>query len=105
MPIHPARVARELRETIDPDVTIVIDSFTMSGWISQYFHARFPGQILDAGPLAPVGHGVSMAIGAQLAHRESRSCSSSATAVTRPRIGVPALFWALVAARLGPIFG
>jgi acetolactate synthase-1/2/3 large subunit len=67
IPIHPARVARELCETIDPDATIVIDSFTMSGWISQWFHARFPGQILDAGPLAPVGHGVGMAIGAQLA--------------------------------------
>ena len=67
MPVHPARVARELRETIDPDATVVIDSFTMSGWISQFFHARFPGQILDAGPLAPVGHGVGMAIGAQLA--------------------------------------
>jgi acetolactate synthase-1/2/3 large subunit len=66
-PIHPARVARELCEVIDPDATIVIDSFTMSGWMSQWFHARFPGQILDAGPLAPVGHGVGMAIGAQLA--------------------------------------
>src|SRR6202008_2280872 len=66
-PIHPARVARELCEVIDPDATIVIDSFTMSGWMSQWFRARFPGQILDAGPLAPVGHGVGMAIGAQLA--------------------------------------
>ena len=66
-PIHPARVAREICEVIDPDATIVIDSFTMSGWISQWFQARFPGQILDAGPLAPVGHGVGMAIGAQLA--------------------------------------
>jgi acetolactate synthase-1/2/3 large subunit len=53
-PIHPARVARELCEVIDPDATIVIDSFTMSGWMSQWFRARFPGQILDAGPLAPV---------------------------------------------------
>ncbi|MBV8134298.1 MAG: thiamine pyrophosphate-binding protein, partial [Deltaproteobacteria bacterium] len=33
-PIHPARVARELCEVIDPDATIVIDSFTMSGWMS-----------------------------------------------------------------------
>jgi acetolactate synthase-1/2/3 large subunit len=66
-PIHPARVARELWEAVDPDATIVIDSFTMSGWMSQWFRARFPGQILDAGPLAPVGHGVGMAIGAQLA--------------------------------------
>lgn len=66
-PIHPSRVARELCEVIDSDATIVIDSFTMSGWIAQCFRARFPGQILDAGPLAPVGHGVGMAIGAQLA--------------------------------------
>ena len=67
MPIHPARIARELCEVIDRDATLVIDSFTMSGWMSQWFRARFPGQILDAGPLAPVGHGVGMAIGAQLA--------------------------------------
>jgi acetolactate synthase-1/2/3 large subunit len=67
IPIHPARVAREICEVIDPDATIVIDSFTMSGWMSQWFHARFAGQILDAGPLAPVGHGVGMSIGAQLA--------------------------------------
>jgi acetolactate synthase I/II/III large subunit len=66
-PIHPARIARELCDVIDPDATIVIDSFTLSGWISQSFLARFPGQILDAGPLAPVGHGIGMAIGAQLA--------------------------------------
>jgi acetolactate synthase I/II/III large subunit len=71
-PIHPARVARELCEVIDPDATIVIDSFTMSGWMSQWFRARFPGQILDAGPLAPVGHGVGMAIGAQLARPEKQ---------------------------------
>jgi acetolactate synthase-1/2/3 large subunit len=67
VPVHPAWVASELCHAIDPDATIVIDSFTMSGWISQSLHARFPGQILDAGPLAPVGHGVGMAIGAQLA--------------------------------------
>ena len=67
LPIHPARIARELSEVVDRDATLVIDSFTMSGWMAQWFRARFPGQILDAGPLAPVGHGVGMAIGAQLA--------------------------------------
>jgi acetolactate synthase I/II/III large subunit len=67
VPIHPARIARDLTEALDRDASIVIDSFTMSGWMSQWFRARFPGQILDAGPLAPVGHGVGMAIGAQLA--------------------------------------
>ncbi len=67
VPIHPDRLAREICEVIDSDATVVIDSFTLSGWMSQWFRARFPGQIVDAGPLAPVGHGVGMAIGAQLA--------------------------------------
>jgi acetolactate synthase-1/2/3 large subunit len=66
-PIHPARLTRELLEVMDRDATLVIDSFTLSGWLSQWFAARYPGQIVDAGPLAPVGHGIGMAIGAQLA--------------------------------------
>jgi acetolactate synthase-1/2/3 large subunit len=66
-PIHPARLTRELLAVIDPDATLVIDSFTLSGWLSQWFAARFPGQVIDAGPLAPVGHGIGMGIGAQLA--------------------------------------
>ena len=67
VPIHPDRLARDLCELLDRDATVVIDSFTMSGWMSQWFRARFPGQVLDAGPLAPVGHGIGIAIGAQLA--------------------------------------
>jgi len=67
VPIHPARLTRELLEVMDRDATIVIDSFTLSGWLSQSCAARFPGQIVDAGPLAPVGHGIGMGIGAQLA--------------------------------------
>src|SRR5204862_461032 len=67
VPIHPARVTRDLLELMDRDATLVIDSFTLSGWLSQWFAARFPGQIVDAGPLAPVGHGIGMGIGVQLA--------------------------------------
>jgi acetolactate synthase-1/2/3 large subunit len=67
VPIHPDRVLRDLVATIDDDATIVVDSFTLSGYVSHWFRSRFPGQLLDAGPLAPVGHGVGMAIGAQLA--------------------------------------
>jgi len=66
-PVHPDHLARTLCETIDRDATVVIDSFTMSGWMTQWFTARFPGQVVDAGPLAPVGHGVGMGIGVQLA--------------------------------------
>ncbi|MGH7896452.1 MAG: thiamine pyrophosphate-binding protein [Candidatus Binatia bacterium] len=67
LPIHPDRLARELCAVLDRDATVVIDSFTLSGWMTQWFRSRFPGQVVDAGPLAPVGHGVGMAIGAQLA--------------------------------------
>src|SRR5436309_956492 len=67
VPIHPARVVDELVTVMEPDATLVVDSFTLSGWLSQWFGARFAGQIVDAGPLAPVGHGIGMGIGAQLA--------------------------------------
>lgn len=66
-PIHPDRLIGDLVNTVDKDATVVIDSFTLSGYISHWWTARFPGQIVDAGPLAPVGHGIGMAIGAQLA--------------------------------------
>ena len=67
VPIHPDRVLSDVVAAIDEDATVVVDSFTLSGYVSHWFRARFAGQLLDAGPLAPVGHGVGMAIGAQLA--------------------------------------
>jgi acetolactate synthase-1/2/3 large subunit len=66
-PLHPARLAKDLTSILDKSATVIIDSFTLSGWMSQWFTCRFPGQVLDAGPLAPVGHGVGMGLGAQLA--------------------------------------
>jgi acetolactate synthase-1/2/3 large subunit len=67
VPTHPHRLLSELADVLDDDATIVIDSFTLSGYASAWLRARSAGQLLDAGPLAPVGHGVGMAIGAQLA--------------------------------------
>jgi acetolactate synthase-1/2/3 large subunit len=67
VPIHPDRLARDLVTVLDPSASVVVDSFTLSGYLSQWFTARFPGQVVDAGPLAPVGHGIGMAIGVQLA--------------------------------------
>ena len=66
-PIHPARMCDDLIAVLDKNCTTIIDSFTLSGWMSRAFTCRFMGQVVDAGPLAPVGHGVGMAIGAQLA--------------------------------------
>ncbi len=66
-PIHPARLCDDLIAVLDKNATTIIDSFTLSGWMSRAFTCRFMGQVVDAGPLAPVGHGVGMGIGAQLA--------------------------------------
>jgi acetolactate synthase-1/2/3 large subunit len=66
-PVHPARLSKDLVSVLDKNATVVIDSFTLSGWMSQNFVSRFPGQVIDAGPLAPVGHGFGMGIGVQLA--------------------------------------
>lgn len=66
LPIHPDRLIADLVKVAAQDATVVVDSFTLSGYISHHWTVRFPGQIVDAGPLAPVGHGIGMAIGAQL---------------------------------------
>ena len=67
VPIHPDRLVKDLVKVLDQRTTLVVDSFTLSGYVSHWFTSRFAGQLIDAGPLAPVGHSVGMAIGAQLA--------------------------------------
>jgi acetolactate synthase I/II/III large subunit len=66
-PIHPARLTNDLVSVLDKNATVIVDSFTLSGYLSLWLTCRFMGQVVDAGPLAPVGHGVGMGIGAQLA--------------------------------------
>ena len=72
VPIHPDRLTRDLVSVLDKNATVVIDSFTLSGYMSQWFVSRFPGQVVDAGPLAPVGHSIGMSIGIQLARPSSQ---------------------------------
>lgn len=67
VPVHPDRLMRDLVSVLDPSAVMILDSFTLSGYASQWFSARIPGQLIDAGPLAPVGHSIGMAIGASLA--------------------------------------
>jgi acetolactate synthase-1/2/3 large subunit len=66
VPMHPDRLMRDLVEVLDPSSVMVVDSFTLSGYVSHWFESRFSGQLLDAGPLAPVGHSIGMGIGAKL---------------------------------------
>lgn len=67
VPIHPRLMAGEVVASLDDSATIIFDGFTLSSYASDEILARFAGQIQDAGTQTGVGHGVGMAIGAQLA--------------------------------------
>jgi acetolactate synthase-1/2/3 large subunit len=66
-PIHPHRLSKEIVDFLDKDATVIYDSFTGSGYLTDWFRANFIGQVLDAGPIAGIGHSIGMAIAAQLA--------------------------------------
>lgn len=65
-PVHPWILAREIAASLDPDTTIVLDSFIGSTFLTDKIKARFAGQILDSGEAGGFGHGIGMGIGAQL---------------------------------------
>jgi acetolactate synthase-1/2/3 large subunit len=65
-PIHPDRIMRDMLSVMDADATLIKDSFTLSGYVDHWFTPHTTGQVVDAGPLAPVGAGVGMGMGAQL---------------------------------------
>lgn len=67
VPLHPWVLAREIADFLDPNATIILDSFLGSTYLTDRIKARFPGQVMDAGEAGSFGHGIGMGIGAQLA--------------------------------------
>lgn len=65
-PIHPDYLAGGLVEFLDRDATIILDSFSMSGWITDKIKASMAGQVLDGATWSGVGHSVGIGAGAQL---------------------------------------
>jgi len=65
--IHPDFLAAELVDFLDKDATIILDSFSMAGFSTAKIKASFAGQILDGATWSGVGHGIGIAMGAQLA--------------------------------------
>ena len=51
---------------------IIIDGYTISGFVPPFPKARFSAQIMDASEQAGVGHGIGMAIGAALGDPETK---------------------------------
>jgi acetolactate synthase-1/2/3 large subunit len=66
-PIHPQVLCAEIADFLDPDSTLIYDSFTISSFITSQTRATYAGQVLDAGLFQTLGHSIGMAIGAQVA--------------------------------------
>jgi acetolactate synthase-1/2/3 large subunit len=72
VPIHPQRFAREIRDFLDPDATVVGDGGDIVGITSSIVQARYPGHWLDPGPLGTLGVGPGFAIAAKLARPDKQ---------------------------------
>ncbi len=66
-PIHTRELAHAIAECLDPDATIIYDSYSGSLYLTDAIVARFPCQVLDAGPRVALGQGIGMALGATVA--------------------------------------
>jgi acetolactate synthase-1/2/3 large subunit len=72
VPIHPQRFAREIRDFLDPDATVVGDGGDIVGITASIVNARNPGYWLDPGPFGCLGVGPSFAMAAKLARPETQ---------------------------------
>ena len=66
-PIHTYELTEILANVVDPDASVIYDSYSGSLYLTDALRARFAGQILDAGPRVALGQGVGMSIGAAVA--------------------------------------
>ena len=72
VPIHPQRFAREIRDFLDRDATVVGDGGDIVGISASIVQARAPGYWLDPGPFGCLGVGPSFAIAAKLARPDTQ---------------------------------
>ncbi len=67
IPIHPARLCKEIRNFVDKEATIVIDGGDISVWGFRTLRSHKPGHLLGVAPTGTLGVGPSFAIAAKLA--------------------------------------
>lgn len=73
LPIHPARLAKEVTEFLDRDAVVVIDGGdAATGWFAPRFTAQSMGQVLMTGALGCLGVGTGFALAAKLAKRDKQ---------------------------------
>lgn len=67
VPVHPARLCKEIRDFIDRDTTIVIDGGDISMWGFRALKSYKPGHFLHVLPTGTLGVGTSFAMAARVA--------------------------------------
>ena len=72
VPIHPLRFAREIRDYIDSDATVVGDGGDVVGITASVVQASAPGYWLDPGPFGCLGVGPSFAMAAKIARPDTQ---------------------------------
>lgn len=72
IPIHPARIVRELREALPRDGIVLIDSGAHRAFAGHYWTAYDPFTYISATNLGPMGWAIPAAIGVQCARPEKK---------------------------------
>jgi acetolactate synthase-1/2/3 large subunit len=65
--VHPHALGAGIASVLDQSATVIYDSFTATGYLTDKLEAKYAGEILDAGYHQALGQGIGMAIGAQIA--------------------------------------
>ncbi len=71
-PIHPARMAHEIVNTLSPEAIVVADGGETAAWMSNAWTARFPGRFLSHGYLGCLGTGIPFALACKAAHPDQQ---------------------------------
>jgi len=72
IPIHPARLCREIRDFLDRDAIIVMDGGDTTVWGATVLRGYEPGHWLDNGPTGCLGVGIPFAIGSKVARPDKQ---------------------------------
>lgn len=72
VPVHYARLCKEIRDFLDDDATLVVDGGEIAGAGSGYILKRHPGHFLSTGPTGTLGVGQPFAIAAKLARPDKQ---------------------------------
>ncbi len=74
IPIHPARMLRELRQVAPRNTVLLVDSGAHRAFCGHYWEAYAPGEYISATNLGPMGWAIPAGIGAKLARPDQPCC-------------------------------